>query len=81
MAAKNISLDEKIPMDIQLMDLKRFDLIVNVCGCELPSAPLCPVIEWKVRDPIGASESVYEQVRDDLEARVMRLVLELRRQV
>lgn len=81
MRAKNISLDEQVPLDIQLMDLKRFDLIVNVCGCELPSAPPCPVVEWKVRDPIGASERVYEQVRDDIEARVMKLVLELRRQV
>jgi protein-tyrosine-phosphatase len=79
MRAKNISLDGQVPRDILLVDLDRVDLIVNVCGCELPFPAPCPVVEWKVRDPIGASESVYERVRDDLEARVMRLVLELRR--
>jgi arsenate reductase len=80
MRAKNISLDEQVPMDILLVDLKRVDLIVNLSGGELGFPAPCPVVEWKVRDPIGASDSVYEQVRDDIEARVMRLVLELRRQ-
>ena len=79
MRAKNISLEEKVPTDILLVDLERVDLIVNLSGGALPFPAPCPVVEWKVRDPIGASESVYEQVRDDLEARVMHLVLELRR--
>ncbi|MDP2998138.1 MAG: arsenate reductase ArsC [Bryobacterales bacterium] len=79
MRARNISLDEQFPMDLQIMDLKRFDLIVNLSGCELPFTPPCPVVEWAVRDPIGAKESVYEQVRDEIESRVIRLVLDLRR--
>ncbi len=79
MRVRNISLDEQFPMDLQIMDLKRFDLIVNLSGCELPFTPLCPVVEWAVRDPIGAKEGVYEQVRDEIESRVIRLVLELRR--
>ncbi len=80
MRARNISLDEHVPMDVRLMDLTRFDLIVNLSGCDLEFTPPCPVIEWNVRDPIGTKESVYEQVRDDIEARVARLVLEFRRQ-
>jgi protein-tyrosine-phosphatase len=79
MRVKNISLDGQVPRDVLLVDLERVDLIVNLSGGALPFPAPCPVVEWKVRDPIGASESVYEQVRDDLEARVMRLVLELRR--
>ena len=78
MRARNISLDEQFPMDLRIMDLKRFDLIVNLSGCELPFTPLCPVVEWAVRDPIGAKESIYEQVRDEIESRVIRLVVELR---
>ena len=80
MRARNISLDGQFPMDLQIMDLKRFDLIVNLSGCELPFTPPCPVVEWAVRDPIGARESVYEQARDEIESRVIRLVLELRRE-
>ena len=80
MRAKNVSLDGQVHTDILLADLKRCDLIVNLSGGPLPFPPPCAVVDWKVRDPIGASESVYEQVRDDIEARVMRLVLELRRQ-
>lgn len=80
MRARNISLDGQFPIDLQIVDLKRFDLIVNLSGCELPFTPPCPVVEWAVRDPIGAKESVYEQARDEIEARVIRLVLELRRE-
>jgi arsenate reductase len=80
MRARNISLDEQFPMDIRIMDPTRFDLIVNLSGCDLPFAPPCPVVEWAVRDPIGAKESVYEQARDEIESRVIRLVLELRRE-
>ena len=80
MRARNISLDEQFPMDLRIMDLTRFDLIVNLSGCQLPFTPPCPVVEWVVRDPIGAKESVYEQARDEIESRVIRLVVELRRQ-
>lgn len=80
MQARNISLDEHVPLDVRMMDLKRFDLIVNLSGCDLEFTPPCPVVEWKVRDPIGAKESIYEQVRDDIEARIVRLVLDFRRE-
>ena len=38
------------------------------------------VIEWQVQDPFGASIEAYRAVRDDLEQRVMRLILEMRKQ-
>ena len=42
-------------------------------------ADASPVIEiWKVRDPIGEEADIYRAVRDDIENRVMRLVLKLR---
>ncbi|MBI4876001.1 MAG: arsenate reductase ArsC [Acidobacteria bacterium] len=80
MRARNISLDESAPMDLQIMDPGRYDLIVNLSGCELPFTPACPVADWPVRDPIQAGEKVYEQVRDEIESRVIRLVLDLRRE-
>jgi protein-tyrosine-phosphatase len=37
-----------------------------------------PIVEWRVRDPIGLSEEVYEAVADQIEQHVMRLILEMR---
>ena len=34
--------------------------------------------EWKIRDPIGLSEQIYRDVANEIEQRVMRLVLLLR---
>jgi arsenate reductase len=82
MRDKNVPLDdEQFPLDIGLMDLSRFDLIVNLSGGEFPLTPPCPVVDWAVRDPIGKSEKVYQQVCDEIEMLVVRLVAELRRQV
>ena len=36
------------------------------------------VEDWEVRDPIGQSEDVYRTVRDQIEQRVMRLILAIR---
>jgi len=36
------------------------------------------VIEWNVRDPIGQSDEVYKQVRDQVEALVTDLIWKLR---
>ncbi len=79
MRARNISLDEKFPMDIRIMDLTRFDLIVNMSGWELPFTLPCPVVAWDVMDPIGGNEALYEQVRDEIEKLVVQLIAGLRR--
>ena len=34
--------------------------------------------EWDIRDPIGESEEVFRQVRDEIEQRVMQLIETLR---
>jgi len=36
------------------------------------------VLEWDIRDPIGRDEKVYREVRDEIERRVMELILHLR---
>ena len=78
MEEKNISLDGQHPKHCSAFDLSTFDLIVNMSGYRLPGRPSGEVREWKVIDPIGRSEDVYISVRDDIEAAVMRLILELR---
>jgi arsenate reductase len=60
-----------------------FDVIVNISGGNLPRDYPVPasteVIEWRVRDPIGMPQHVYEEVVEQLEGLVMRLVLRMRR--
>jgi len=79
MEEKNINLDAINPRDLGSIDLKRFDLIVNLSGRKLPVNPGAEVQDWNVEDPIGKDEAVYMAVRDKLEMMVMRLILELRK--
>lgn len=61
-----------------------FDLIVNISGGPLPRNFPAPAQEkrareWLVRDPMGLKDDAYAEAARDIEARVMSLVLELRR--
>jgi protein-tyrosine-phosphatase len=77
MLEKNIALNQHYPKAFHEIQ-ERFDIIVNMSGMELPP-DAGPVVEtWNVRDPIGEDAEVYRAVRDEIEDRVMRLVLTLR---
>jgi protein-tyrosine-phosphatase len=47
-------------------------------GIKLPLSLGAPVEDWSVPDPVGEGPDVFRAVRDDIENRVMRLVLTLR---
>jgi protein-tyrosine-phosphatase len=79
MEEKNITLDDHVPKSLDAIDLRSFDVIVNMSGMKLPGKMPIQVLDWKVEDPIGKPEDVYLSVRDQLEMAVMRLILELRR--
>lgn len=55
-----------------------FDLIINMSGQDLPLKTNAKVEEWKIRDPIGQSEQVHREVRDEIEQRVRKLIVSLR---
>lgn len=79
MAEKGIMLVDPFPKAIVEFDPANVDVIVNISGRGLPKAYReKEVITWTVEDPIGKKQAVYEQVRDQLEGLVMRLILELR---
>jgi len=78
MLEKNIDLGEDFPKNLALAAASDVDLIINMSGYPLPLKTDARVEDWNVRDPIGESEEVYREVRDQIEQRVMRLVLELR---
>jgi arsenate reductase len=80
MEAKNINIDEHFPKNLEQVTLSKFDLIINMSGRQFPLRVSIPVRDWKVEDPIGQSEDVYNTVRDQIENSVMQLILELRRE-
>ena len=79
MLARGIVLEGQFPKGIELLTRERYDLIVNMSGHPLPKMN-GRVVDWLVKDPIGLSEEVYETVADQIEQRVMRLILEMRTQ-
>jgi arsenate reductase (thioredoxin) len=77
MLEKNIDVGNIYPKDFKSVAANA-DLIINMSGMELPMKPAVPVEKWEVRDPIGESEEIYREVRDQIELQVMQLILVLR---
>jgi arsenate reductase len=77
MLEKNIDVGNIYPKDFKSSAAKA-DLIINMSGMELPLKPAVPVEKWEIRDPIGESEEIYREVRDQIELQVMQLILVLR---
>ncbi len=78
MLEKNIDLDGCKPKGLAQTGCK-FDLIVNMSGRPLPDTS-APVREWKIEDPIWVSRERHCEIRDEIEMRVQKLILELRRE-
>lgn len=78
LAARNVRIDDQFPKGLEILIREQFDVIVNMSGQRLPLAPGARVRDWPVRDPIGQTEPVYKAVAEQIEALVMRLILELR---
>ena len=77
MLEKNIDLGDYYPKPLEQLD-GPFDLIVNMSGHDLPIRAVGPVEVWDISDPIGESEAVFRQVRDEIEQRVLELIARLR---
>jgi arsenate reductase len=76
---KNIQSEGQFPKGLESVVGEPFEVVVNLSGETLPPAFAdARLIEWKVRDPIGESETVYREVAAQIEGLVMRLILELR---
>ena len=80
MTEKNIDMSRHVPRLYDPLSVADYDIVVNMAGFRLPGPQPKELIEWQVNDPYGSPPPVYRIVRDDLEQRVMRLILELRKQ-
>jgi arsenate reductase len=77
----NIDISKHVPMMYEPLAVSHYDIVVNISGFRLPGPRPKELIEWKVEDPFQRPVEVYLRVREDLEQRVMHLILKLRRQV
>jgi len=78
MDEKNIDIRGHFPKALRHLKSTGFDLIVNMTGSFLPSEFKGKVIDWKIADPFTMEYKEHCQVRDLIESRVMKLILELR---
>jgi len=79
MSEKNIDLSAYSPKSLRSLSTRTFDLAVNLSGFALPDVAAGEVIEWEIPDPVGCGIETHRQVRDQIENRVMGLILDLRR--
>ena len=78
MLEKNIDVGDSFPKTLESAGIGESDLIINMSGHPLPVKTEARVETWAIRDPIGESEEIYCEVRDQIEQRVMRLILKER---
>jgi arsenate reductase (thioredoxin) len=79
MDEKNIDLRDHFPKSLKQLGRAQFDLFINMSGYELPPEIDTPVRVWPVPDPVAEDYETHCQIRDEIENRVMALILELRR--
>ena len=77
LALRNVRIDDHFPKGLEMVLHQPFDIIVNMSGQPV-NIPAVRVLDWPVRDPIGHPEAVYREVAAQIEALVMRLILEVR---
>ncbi len=77
----NIDVSSHVPSIYDPMEAMKYDVVVNMSGFRLPGPQPRQLIEWHVKDPYRQPMEVYRATRTDLEQRVMRLILELRKRL
>ena len=79
MKEKGIDLAQQFPKAVSYLDVKSYDLVVNMTGLSIPTLPPTSTRVWSVTDPVGQKIDNIRVVRDEVERLVMGLILELRR--
>jgi arsenate reductase (thioredoxin) len=79
MLEKNIDLRDHFPKSLRQLGRAQFDLVINMSGSFLPGPPPGRIVDWDVDDPVYMDYEEHCGIRDEIERRVMQLILELRR--
>jgi arsenate reductase len=78
MKEKGIDISSQFPKAVASLDVRSYDLVVNMTGLNINSLPSSSSRTWEVGDPVGQKDDVVRATRDKIEALVMGLILELR---
>lgn len=76
MAEKGIDVSRQYPKPLNSFHGLSFDVVVNMSGTPLPR--VTGLVDWPVLDPVGGDADTLRQVRDEIEQRVQRLLIEQR---
>ena len=79
MLEKNIDIRDHFPKTIRHLGRARFDLAINMSGEELPADAGERIVDWDIADPVRVPYERHCEIRDEIERKVMNLVMELRR--
>jgi len=79
MLERDISIEGAQSKGVEAEGLAGFDLIINLSGWEFPYPTTTPVRTWTVSDPFGHNLEIHRAIRDQIEALVQELMVELRR--
>lgn len=78
MAEKGIDIATEQPQRWTLSMLEAVNVVVTMgCGDTCPFVPGRRYVDWKLRDPAGQPVELVRPIRDDIEDRVRRLLVEL----
>ena len=80
LAERHIRIPDQFPKGLDEVLGEMFDIVINMSGVKLAAqeGSAANVIDWPVLDPIGQKEAVYRSVAEEIERRVMGLILEIR---
>jgi arsenate reductase len=78
MDEKNIDLRDHFPKSLRQLGRADFDLVINMTGVFLPKEFKGRIVDWEVADPVFMEYAEHCEIRNAIEALVMKLVLELR---
>jgi arsenate reductase (thioredoxin) len=73
-----VDLSERVPRRLEQSDAEWADVVVTMgCGDECPYIPGKRYVDWDLPDPAGRSVDEVRRIRDDVEAHVRGLAVEL----
>lgn len=83
MEERGINLDGQASKGVRDVPLDQMDMVVTMGSevlCDLPAGHEVRLVCWAIPDPFGGSLDRYRAVRDLIEAKVRKLLVELSRQ-
>jgi protein-tyrosine-phosphatase len=78
MLERGVSLDGQFSKSVFEAPGGPFDIVINMAGMPVPRALGKDHRDWPVPDPMGMKEEAFRAAAQDIENRVMALILELR---